>query len=188
MIFEKFEDAIVEINGVTNPQFLKLLIDYADKKCVEKLKTADNSTEYRRVYGHALTKTSVSDTAHFLNIQNEIMKGYSHYKFKFPQISTARVLQIDLLKYTEGGGYFYHTDDPNTDDPNHGRTLSVILNLNEGYEGGDMVFGHQNIRGEVKRIKMKSGTMCFFPSNFLYPHKIEKITKGTRYSVVAWLG
>ena len=183
MIFEKFEDAIVEINGVTDPQFLKLLIDYADKKCTAKLQTVNNSTEYRKVYGYTLTKTSISDTAHFLNIQNEIMKGYSHYKFKFPQIKVSEVLQIDLLKYIEGDGYFYHTDDDN-----HGRTVSVTLNLNEGYEGGDMVFGRQNLREELKRIKMKSGTMCFFPSNFLYPHKIEKITKGTRYSVVAWLG
>jgi predicted 2-oxoglutarate/Fe(II)-dependent dioxygenase YbiX len=181
---EKFEDAIVEINGVTNPQFLKLLIDYADKKCTAPLQTFENAPEwYRRVCGHTLTNTSISDTAHFLNIQNEIMKGYSHYKFKFPQTTIAKVLQIDLLKYTEGGGYFYHTDDSN-----HGRTLSVIFNLNDEYEGGELVFGHQNLKEEFKRIKMKSGTMCFFPSNFLYPHKIEKITKGKRYSVVAWLG
>ena len=183
MKFEKFEDAIVEINGVTDPQFLKLLIDYAEKKCTGKLATSGKDTEYRKVYGHTLTKTSISDATHFFNIQKEIMKGYSHYKFKFPHISIAEVLQIDLLKYTEGGVYFYHTDDYSM-----GRTLSITLNLNEGYEGGDMVFGHQNLREELKRIKMKSGTMCFFPSNFLYPHKIEKITKGTRYSVVAWLG
>ena len=184
MIFEKFEDAIVEINGVTNPQFLKLLIDYADKKCTSKLQTFENPPEwYRKVYGHSLERTSISDATHFLNIQKEIMKGYSHYKFKFPQVNVAKVLQIDLLKYTKGGGYFYHADDTSV-----GRTLSISLNLNEDYEGGDLVFGRQNLREEVKRIKMKSGTMCFFPSNFLYPHKIEKITKGTRYSVVAWLG
>ena len=186
MKFEKFEDAIVEINGVVDPQFLMLLRDYADKKCVEKLKTEDNylnTFDYRKVDGYTLTNTSISDTAHFFNIQKEIMKGYSHYKFKFPHISTAKLLQVDLLKYEEGGGYFYHTDDYSM-----GRTLSVTLNLNEGYEGGDMVFGHQNLREELKRIKMKSGTMCFFPSNFLYPHKIEKITKGIRYGVVAWLG
>ena len=81
MRFEKFEDAIIEINGVTNPQFLKLLIDYADKKCMKKLATLDTSLEYRNVYGHTLTQTSISDAAHFLNIQKEIMKGYSHYKF-----------------------------------------------------------------------------------------------------------
>ena len=183
MIFEKFEDAIVEINGVTNPQFLKLLIDYADKKCTGKISTSGKDTEYRKVYGHTLEKTSISDTTHFLNIQKEIMKVYSHYKFKFHLVTVSKVTQIDLLKYSKGGGYFYHADDTSV-----GRTLSIILNLNEDYEGGDLVFGRQNLREEVKRIKMKSGTMCFFPSNFLYPHKIEKITKGTRYSVVAWLG
>ena len=100
MIFEKFEDAIVEINGVTNPQFLKLLIDYADKKCTSKLQTFDDAPEwYRKVYGHSLERTSISDATHFLNIQKEIMKGYSHYKFKFPQVNVAKVLQIDLLKY-----------------------------------------------------------------------------------------
>ena len=183
MIFEKFEDAIVEINGVTDPQFLKLLIDYAEKKCTGKLATSGKDTEYRKVYGHSLEKTSISDATHFLNIQKEIMRGYSHYKFKFPQISIAKVLQIDLLKYEEGGLYYSHVDDIAW-----GRTLSVIFNLGGEYEGGDLVFSHQNLREEVKRIKMKSGTLCFFPSNFLYPHKIEKITKGTRYSVVAWLG
>tara|TARA_R110002020_G_scaffold475823_1_gene712574 strand:+ start:48 stop:593 length:546 start_codon:yes stop_codon:yes gene_type:complete len=181
MIFEKFEDAIVEINGFTDPQFLKLLIDYADKKCTEKLH--DGTRFYRRVRGHSLTKTSISDAAHFINFQNEINKAYIHYKFKFPQIKTTRLLQVDLLKYDKGEGYYYHTDDVGL-----GRTLSIIFNLNDDYEGGDLVFGRQDLQAEVKRIKMKSGTMCFFPSNFLYPHKIEEITKGTRYSVVAWLG
>lgn len=183
MKWEKFEDAIVEINGLVNPQFLKLLVDYADKKCTAKLKTVGNSTEYRKVDGYTLSQTSISDAAHFLNIQKEITKIYAHYKFKFPQIQTTKLVQVELLKYAEGGGYFYHTDDYGV-----GRTLSVIMNLNEDYEGGDLVFGHQNLREELKRIKMKSGTLCFFPSNFLYPHKIEKIIKGTRYSVVAWLG
>jgi len=183
MIFEKFEDAIVEINGITNPQFLKLLIDYADKKCINKLPTTEESTEYRKVYGYSFGTTSISDAAHFLNIQNEISKAYSHYKFKFPQIRTSKLQQVDLLKYEEGGLYYSHVDDIGW-----GRSLSVILNLGGEYEGGDLVFSHQNLRDELKRIKLKSGSIIFFPSNFLYPHKIEKITKGTRYSVVAWLG
>tara|TARA_R110002020_G_scaffold150614_2_gene327452 strand:- start:219 stop:809 length:591 start_codon:yes stop_codon:yes gene_type:complete len=196
MRFEQFGDAIVELNGMVNPQFLKLLIDYADKKCVKMGTTkTDSSSTYRTVKCHTLSKTSISDSAHFLNIQNEITKAYSHYKFKFPQIHTATLLQVDLLKYEVGGGYFYHTDDYTVSveeyakdtEKNAGRILSVTLNLNDDYEGGDMVFGYQNLT-ELRRIKMKSGTLCFFPSNFLYPHKIERITKGTRYSVVAWLG
>jgi len=40
---------------------------------------------------------------------------------------------------------------------------------------------------EVKRLKLSKGSIVFFPSNFMYPHSIEPITKGTRYSIVAWL-
>ena len=40
---------------------------------------------------------------------------------------------------------------------------------------------------EVKRCKLNKGSIVFFPSNFMYPHGIEKITEGTRYSIVAWL-
>ena len=65
--------------------------------------------------------------------------------------------------------------------------MSVIINLNEDYEGGDLIFGNQFLNNEMKRIKLKKGSIVFFPSNFLYPHKIEPITKGKRYSIVAWL-
>jgi predicted 2-oxoglutarate/Fe(II)-dependent dioxygenase YbiX len=40
---------------------------------------------------------------------------------------------------------------------------------------------------EIKRLKLDKGSIVFFPSNFMYPHMIEPITKGTRYSIVAWL-
>ena len=40
---------------------------------------------------------------------------------------------------------------------------------------------------EIKRLKLSAGSIVFFPSNFMYPHSIEPITKGTRYSIVAWL-
>ena len=40
---------------------------------------------------------------------------------------------------------------------------------------------------EVKKCKLKKGSIVFFPSNFMYPLGIEPITEGTRYSIVAWL-
>ena len=102
---------------------------------------------------------------------------------RFPRLEAMRINQIDLLKYTTGGKYLYHTDasDLNT------RSLSVIINLNEGYDGGDLVFAHQYLNEEMKRVSLKKGSIVAFPSNFLYPHMIEPITEGTRYSIVAWL-
>ena len=66
------------------------------------------------------------------------------------------------------------------------KSLSVIINLNNDYKGGDLVFVDQKNK-ETKRCKLNKGSIIFFPSNFMYPHGIEKITEGTRYSIVAWL-
>jgi len=66
------------------------------------------------------------------------------------------------------------------------RLSNRYINLNEDYEGGDLVFTDQK-KLIVKRSSLKAGDVVFFPSNFLYPHLIEPVTNGTRYSIVSWL-
>ena len=59
-------------------------------------------------------------------------------------------------------------------------TLSIIGTLNDDYEGGEFImFGD-------KKIDMKTGDLLIFPSTFLYPHKVNPVTKGSRYSYVSW--
>jgi predicted 2-oxoglutarate/Fe(II)-dependent dioxygenase YbiX len=36
-------------------------------------------------------------------------------------------------------------------------------------------------------IKFKQGDVIIFPSLFLYPHKVEPVKKGTRYSYISWV-
>ena len=87
-----------------------------------------------------------------------------------------------MLKYSKGGKYEVHTDHYS----NTPRHLSIIINLNDNYEGGDLIFTDQQLK-EIKRLKLGKGSVTFFPSNFMYPHSIQPITEGTRYSIVAWL-
>tara|TARA_R110000737_G_scaffold282832_2_gene289509 strand:- start:65 stop:610 length:546 start_codon:yes stop_codon:yes gene_type:complete len=179
----KLEDSIVVLNNLTNIDFIELIKKYIDKKAVNKLSTKGGDKEnIRNVFGHSIKKNSVSDKIFFKHIDKIIQQHYSHYKFKFPYLETSNLNQIDLLKYEFGGKYEIHTD--------HfyqmQRTLTFILNLNEDYEGGDFVFYNQD-NTEMKRVKCKTATCIMFPSNFQYPHRIEPITKGTRYSIVAWL-
>ena len=54
-------------------------------------------------------------------------------------MSSLQINQIDLLKYTKGGKYEVHTDNFTTAP----RSLSVIINLNDDYEGGDLIFTDQ---------------------------------------------
>ena len=179
----KLEEAIVVLNNLTNKDFIELIKKYTDKKAIKKLSTVGGDTKHiRNVFGYTLTKNNISDKIFFKHIDRIIQQHYSHYKFKFPYLKTSNLNQIDLLKYEVGGKYEIHTD--------HGhqgqRTLTFILNLNEDYEGGDFVFYNQD-NTEMKRVKCTTATCIMFPSNFQYPHRIEPITKGTRYSIVAWL-
>ena len=63
--------------------------------------------------------------------------------------------------------------------------FSLILLLNNDYQGGRLVFNNPNFNDEYK-IETKPGRLIVWPSNFLFPHMVEKVTKGTRYSIVGW--
>jgi len=57
--------------------------------------------------------------------------------------------------------------------------LSFVGLLNDNYEGGEFTI-------RDKEVKLTRGDILIFPSNFMYPHKVKEITKGTRYSFVTW--
>jgi predicted 2-oxoglutarate/Fe(II)-dependent dioxygenase YbiX len=52
--------------------------------------------------------------------------------------------------------------------------------LNDDFEGGDFLMF------DGKKLNLSAGDIVIFPSNFLYPHAVTTVTKGTRYSFVAW--
>lgn len=60
-------------------------------------------------------------------------------------------------------------------------TLSLLGILNDNYEGGKFIMFQD------KEIKFKTGDLLIFPSNFLYPHKVESVKKGIRYSFISWV-
>ena len=178
----KVEDAIMVLQNFVDEKFCNMVMAYTDKKDLESLVTADGNDRYRKVKGHILNDSNVGDKIYFQLIHNQIHKFYINYKVKFPQITSNTINQIDLLKYSVGEHYGFHVDSYDM----VYRNLSVIINLNEDYKGGDLVFGDQK-GNEVKRVSLKKGSVVLFPSNFLYPHKIEPVTEGIRYSIVAWL-
>ena len=40
---------------------------------------------------------------------------------------------------------------------------------------------------EDKTYKLNKGDVLMFPSTFLYPHRVEPVIEGTRYSYVSWI-
>jgi hypothetical protein len=60
-------------------------------------------------------------------------------------------------------------------------TLSIVGVLNDDYEGGEFVMFDDTT------IELPKGSLLVFPSNFLYPHKVLPVTKGTRHTFVSWV-
>ena len=178
-------EAIVEIKNVVSNEFIDKIIPLINPKSKKNLTVGDGSKLYkdiRNVKGYHLTFNTPTDLFYWNYIKNEIERIYTFYKAKFPKMTSSKINQIDLLKYSIGEKYKIHTDHYTTT----ARHLSIIINLNDEYEGGDLVFTDQKEK-EIKRLKLGKGSIVFFPSNFMYPHGIQPITKGTRYSIVAWL-
>ena len=59
--------------------------------------------------------------------------------------------------------------------------ISCLGVLNDDYEGGEFIMF------DDYKVEFKQGDLVIFPSNFLYPHKVEPVTKGTRYSYISWV-
>jgi|TARA_E500000318_G_scaffold44655_1_gene42203 predicted 2-oxoglutarate/Fe(II)-dependent dioxygenase YbiX len=176
-------DAIVEIKNVVDPKFIKKILPLIDDKAKKNLTIKSGlNTDVRNVKGYHLNFDTPTNIFYWNFIKKEIERLYVFFKSKYPKMESSKINQIDLLKYSPGGKYEVHTDHYTTST----RALSIILNLNDNYIGGDLVFTDQKEK-EIKRLKLSKGSIVFFPSNFLYPHMIEPIKKGKRYSIVAWL-
>lgn len=59
--------------------------------------------------------------------------------------------------------------------------LSVLGLLNDNYKGGEFIMFND------MEFKLKQGDVLVFPSNFLYPHRVSPVIKGTRYSFISWV-
>ena len=176
-------EAIVELKNIISPEFIDKIIPLINKKASKNLEVrAGLDKNIRNVKGYHLNFDTPTNIFYWNYIKTEIERLYTYYKIKFPKMTSSKINQIDLLKYKKGEKYTIHTDHYTTTN----RHLSIIMNLNNDYEGGDLVFTDQKEK-EIKRLKLGKGSIVFFPSNFMYPHSIQPITKGTRYSIVAWL-
>jgi len=95
---------------------------------------------------------------------------------------------MQITKYEKDGHYDFHQDGNGftkhfkpTNKFLHGkaRKLSMTIVLSEDYEGGEFQF-----YDDERLIKEKTGTVIVFPSYMV--HRVKPVTKGTRYSLVAW--
>jgi PKHD-type hydroxylase len=96
--------------------------------------------------------------------------------------------KLERLQFThylseENGAYFPHID-PMEWNLSFNRKLSMCLQLSDpsSYEGGELKL---HLSGRPTTISKKKGMAVFFPSHTL--HEVTPVTKGERFSLVAWI-
>ena len=86
-------------------------------------------------------------------------------------------------RYVEGDFYDYHIDSfkasPKSNNVFYDYGFSI--NLNDDYEGGEFV-----VKTEFGEIgtKLQAGQAAVFP--IIFPHKVNKVTKGVRENIIGW--
>jgi predicted 2-oxoglutarate/Fe(II)-dependent dioxygenase YbiX len=93
----------------------------------------------------------------------------------------------ELMRYRPGGLYIKHADSQNMNPETRqwtkviDRDLSLLVYLNDDYEGGALRFDKFNYR-----LRPRAGMVVLFPSDNRYVHAAEQVTAGERYVIVSW--
>lgn len=110
----------------------------------------------------------------FINneIRNAILVASNHYS-EFYKIDIGYLTPISISKYSTGKEMGPHIDSYGDE---RSPVLSVVLYLNDNYEGGNLFFPQQDVN-----IKPSAGSIVVFPSIAPYFHQSKIVTKGIKY-------
>lgn len=103
--------------------------------------------------------------------------NFDHYKFDITHAN-----QSEMLRYDSRGHYTPHIDTFLSPSDVEVRKLTVLLFLNDDFEGGRLFVQDGN---ERMYPPQKAGDVVIFPSFLL--HGVEPVTSGVRRSLVTWM-
>jgi predicted 2-oxoglutarate/Fe(II)-dependent dioxygenase YbiX len=139
-----------------------------------------NGKKHELINVHLKTENSEK----IMKILWSVIKGYQN-KLRFPWFSTWQSYsQVRFNIYKKNQKMENHCDHISSlfEGTNKGvPILSLLGSLNNNYKGGEFIMF------DKEEYKIKQGDVLIFPSNFIYPHRVEPVTKGTRYSFISWV-
>jgi predicted 2-oxoglutarate/Fe(II)-dependent dioxygenase YbiX len=179
MIYPSFKIKNMYIKTVTN--FLsKEECDFIIKKYFNNLEIAEVGPDSNGLLNLKKRNSKVN----FVNIP-EIKNKLINLINTEIKIKGFRVNQVtekfQTTKYEINGHYDWHKD--SSDDNYEYRFLSIIIQLNDDYTGGELQY--KNLDNQTIEFTKGLGNLFIFSSNIL--HKVSHILEGERYSLVSWL-
>lgn len=179
------KEYILEIKKTIPSVFCKKIISYFDNNYNDAGTVGSGvNKNIRNCLTRSLLETRSLGEKICLNaVKEKIFQCVDHYKNKH-DIHIEKISQLDILKYEANefkAGYDFHKDFGHKCSERH---LSISICLNNEYEGGEFVF---DIPGGHYTVPQNVGDAVIFPSNFMFPHQVNKVTRGTRYALIGWV-
>lgn len=179
------KEYILEVKKIIPQTFCKKIISYFDNNYQDAGTTGAGVNKNIRncLTRNLLVPQTFGEKICLNAVKEKIFDCVAHYKTKH-DINIQKISQLDILKYETNefkAGYDFHQDFGFKCQERH---LSISVCLNNEYEGGEFVF---NIPGGHYTIPQNVGDAVIFPSNFMFSHQVNKITKGTRYALIGWV-
>lgn len=181
---EKFEKISYYKNVIENPKLLIDLIERSDTYLTENTSipkwqtwTASGDSPYQFGYQKRFNNNVENDESPEIKeinttLKNAILNASNNYA-KEHNIDIGILMPLSISKYSTGKSMGPHVDDYNDgDDPN----ISVVLYLNDDYEGGEINFPKQDVT-----IKPEAGSIVIFPSVDPYYHQSMPVVSGIKY-------
>lgn len=108
-------------------------------------------------------------------ITDSIIAVSKDYESMHPGLDIGMLCPLSISKYFVGSMMGKHTD---THDDDEGKTVSVVLYLNDDYTGGEIELPDHDIV-----VKPTPGSIVVFPSRKPYFHQSNTIISGEKYIV-----
>lgn len=167
-----------------NPYELIKLVEDTDQQCdenslISKWNEWKTSSEDPYIFGkqkrigtNTLKEKNDNLVKIYKSLRKPIQEVSSHYGVE-NKISIGHLSPLSIGKYNTGSFMGPHSDTYSDDSP---ATISVVLYLNDDYEGGELYFEKQNVK-----IKPEAGSIIVFPSREPYVHASLEVLNGTKY-------
>ena len=176
-----FENIYHLKESIVPGDFCNQIIKDGELSTIKKAKIADGNDANRSSNISWINDKELQTTLSYLV---KSANDESNWNFSLKEFES---LQFTI--YNEGDHYNWHTDNHVKPYENNTiRKLSFTLCLNDEYEGGDFSICDPHPEPDLSvttTFKLKKGDMIIFPSHVW--HKVDKITKGTRKSLVGWV-
>lgn len=187
---------LIQTIKVLNEEELKVINEYIDLLHFKEVTIFDSNgkvkfdTSIRSNLGSTMNENhKVTQILHekineslitYKEILSKINPIFEYYPVPGGYSTTSSREAIQVLEYSSNQEYKFHHDisnDPNSKE--YHRQISVVLYLNNNFEGGATEFPHQT-------FKPLPGYGLFFPSNWCFPHSGQKVLSGKKRVVVTW--